>query len=78
MGNYIVPKDWLVVVALLSVGIGLFMPLTQRDDWIGWIAVALTLMMAIPVLLFACFCIYVQMRNVVSSRRSSEEDDSSR
>lgn len=53
MEPYIVPKDWLVTIGLLGVGTGLALPLTQRNDWTGWVAVVTVSLMAMPIFVLA-------------------------
>lgn len=76
MQHYIVPRDWLVAISLLSVGAGLIFPLTLRHDWIGTLAVATMPLLVVPVLLFGCYCIYSHARTVIKSLQSSTDDDS--
>jgi hypothetical protein len=75
MEPYIIPKDWLVGIALLSVGAGLVLPLAQRGDWIGWVSVVAASLMAIPVLVFACSCCYFRLREFVTWLRPTADDE---
>jgi uncharacterized membrane protein YcjF (UPF0283 family) len=75
MEPYIIPKDWLVGIALLGVGVGLVLPLAQRGDWIGWVAVVVASLMAIPVFVFICCCCYFRLRDFVTWLRPTADDE---
>lgn len=71
MEPYLVPKDWLVAVALSGVGMGLILPFVQRDDWIGWIALSIVSILATAIFVFACICWYLRL-SVASSHQDSK------
>jgi len=75
MEPYIVPKDWLVAIALLAVGAGLALPLTQRNDWIGWATVVAISLIAIPISMLASYCCYARLRNFVTRPPASPDNE---
>lgn len=76
MEPYLVPKDWLVVVALFGVGTALALPLTQQGGWIGWAGIAATVLMASPVVVFASYCCFTRLCDIARSLSSSSTDES--
>jgi len=75
MEPYIVPKDWLVAIALLAVGVGVPLPLTQRNDWIGWATVVAISLIAIPIFMFASYYCYARLRNFVTRPPASPDNE---
>ncbi len=75
MEPYIVPKDWLVAIALLGVGAGLALPLAQRNDWIGWAATVATTLMAIPICVFVGYCCYARVCDFIARSPSSTDNE---
>ncbi|TWU52036.1 hypothetical protein [Rubripirellula reticaptiva] len=75
MEPYIVPKDWLVAIALLGVGAGLALPLTQRNDWIGWVAVVAISLLAMPIFVFASYCCYARLHSFLKRPPASTDNE---